>query len=485
MSKKKDTKKSKKKINVFSKFIALLFDIVLGVLLGLIIYLDVLPTKYFSAVIGVTLFVAFIINLILFISKIKKKIKIPTIIITIILSIVFGVGIDYLYTTANFFNKITNSKYQVENYYVIVLDNDTYDNIKDLKSNDTLGIHVNNGESYKEARKKILDKVNTKNVDYEDSLKLVNDLLDEEIDAIYISEAYKATIDEEIEQFDKKTKIIETISIKTKNKTVAKKVQVTKQSFNIYISGIDTYGKISSVSRSDVNMIVTVNPSTHEILLTSIPRDYYVQLDGTTGLKDKLTHAGMYGINKSIKTIENLFGIDINYYVRVNFTTLIDVVDIIGGIDVYSDASFIPWTDYEVRIKKGNNHFNGKQALAYARERHAYVEGDRHRVQNQQDVITAIMNKVLTSQTLISKYNSLLNTLDGSFQTNMNTGDLTSLIKKQIDTMPKWTIISQSVNGTDASEYTYSAPNQQLYVMIPDMKTVTDATNKIKEVLDK
>lgn len=480
----KKNKKNKKNLNLFSGIIGVIFNITLIIFSYLIINLDVLPTKYFSLLFGILLIIAFIFNLIIFIPKVKSKLKIGTDIFAILFSIVFGVGINYLYNTADFFNKITDSKYQVENYYVVVLDNGTYDNIKDL-GNDNMGIFVSNTDTYKEAREKLLDKVKTKNKDYDDANKLANDLLKENVDAMFISETYKVALDEEVDEFKESTKIIDTISIKTKNKDIVKDVKVTKQPFNIFVSGIDTYGKIASVSRSDVNMIMTVNPNTNEILLTSIPRDYYVQLNGTTGLKDKLTHAGIYGVDKSVKTLEDLFGIEINYYVRVNFTTLIDVVDVIGGIDVYSDATFVPWTDRTLKINKGMVHMDGKTALAFSRERYAYREGDRHRVKNQQDVITAIMNKILSSKTIISKYNSLLNTLDGSFQTNMDTKDLTSLIKKQLNDMSKWTITSQSVNGTDSSNYTYSYSKQKLYVMIPDMNTVTEATTKINEVLNK
>ena len=484
MSKKKSNPKKKKKINIFSRVTGVVFDILLIVLLGLIIYMDVLPTKYFALVMGVLLFIGLIINLILFIPKVKSNLKIPTNVFAIIFSVVFGLGINYLYNTVDFLGNITSSGYQVENYYVVVLDNETFFKLEDLKGY-KMGIHITENDTYTKARKQIEEKIKTKNIDYEDTIKLANDLLEEEVDAIFISESYKAHLDEELENFKSSTKVLDTISIKTKTKNIAKKVEVTEESFNIYISGIDTFGTISSVSRSDVNMIVTVNPNTHEILLTSIPRDYYVQLDGTKGLRDKLTHAGIYGVNKSIKTIENLFGIEINYYVKVNFTTVVDVVDIIGGIDVYSDASFTAWTDNTVKVKKGNNHFNGKQALAFSRERYAYKEGDRHRVKNQQDVLTAIMNKILSSKTLISKYNSLLNTLEGSFQTNMDMNSITSLVKKQIDKMPSWTIISQSVNGTDKQEYTHSYPGQKLYVMEPDMETVKTAKIKIEEVLNK
>lgn len=480
MSKKTSAKK-KRKINIFSVIIGILFLILLGLFLGLIIYMDILPTKYFAIVTGSLAVIGLVLSIMLFVPKIKSKIKVFAIVFAILFSAVFVFGIGKLYNTVDFFNKITDSKYQLDNYYVVVLDNETYDKLSELK-NDKMGIFVSSTKTFKEAKSKLEEKVTTKNSEYEDQYELANDLLDEKVDAIFINEAYKTNLDEEIEDFKDNTKIIETISIKSKNKTKVKKVQVTKQSFNLYISGIDTYGKISSVSRSDVNMIVTVNPTTHQILLTSIPRDYYVQLHGTTGLKDKLTHAGIYGIDKSITTIEDLFGIDINYYVRVNFTTLINVVDIIGGVDIYSDKAFTAYTDHSVRIKQGDQHLNGKQALAFSRERYAYQEGDRHRVQNQQTVITAIMNKMLTSKTLISKYDSLLNTLEGSFQTNMNTNELTSLIKKQIDKMPKWEIINQSVNGKDSSNYTHSAPSQKAYVMEPDMETVQAASAKIKEV---
>lgn len=479
---KKNSKKTGNGLNTFGKILVIIYDILAVLFLGLIIYMDVLPTKYFSIAVALLIFITVILNLFLLVSKIKKKIKITAVVFATILSVIYGIGSYYLYSTVDFLKKITDSKYQYENYYVVVLDNDTYSSIKDLGT-DNLGIFKSTGDTFEDAKKELLKKVKTKNTEYDDTNKIANDLLDETIDAMFISEAYKTVLDEEVEGFVNKTKVIDTISIKTENKTVVKEVKVTEESFNIYVSGIDTYGKIASVSRSDVNMIVSVNPRTHKILLTSIPRDYYVPLANKPGLKDKLTHAGIYGVDSSIQTIENLLNIDINYYVRVNFSTLISVVDVIGGITVYSDASFIPYTNTAVKIEKGNNVFNGEKALAFARERYAYKEGDRHRVQNQQDVITAIMNKILTSQTLISKYTSLLNALDGSFQTNMNMDSLTSLIKKQIDKMPGWQFENQSVNGTDSSNVTYSYPNQQLYVMEPDMNTVKEASAKIKAFL--
>ena len=258
---------------------------------------------------------------------------------------------------------------------------------------------------------------------------------------------------------------------------MVKEVDVTKEPFNIYISGNDIYGNIASVSRSDVNIIATVNPNTHKILLTSIPRDFYVQLHGTSGYKDKLTHAGVYGIDMSVKTIEDLLDIDINYYMRVNFTSLIKVVDAIGGVDVVSDYSFRATTGD--RFVKGTNHLNGKKALAFSRERKAFSDGDRQRGKNQQKVLTAILNKMLSSTTLITKYTDILDSLGGSFQTNMPASKIYNLVNMQLDKMPSWTFESYNLDGKGSSSYTYTYPHQKLYVMEPDVNTVNEAKAKI------
>ena len=294
-----------------------------------------------------------------------------------------------------------------------------------------------------------------------------------------MSASYKDIISEMIENFDNSIKIIYTIELKSESDIETTDKNVTKEPFSIYISGIDIYGDISSVSRSDVNMIATVNPVTHTILLTSIPRDYYVQLHGTTGSKDKLTHAGLYGINMSIETIEDLLDEEIDYYVRVNFTTLINLVDAIGGIDIYSDTAFRAWTDHSCYFKVGDMHLDGKCALAYARERHAYEGGDRHRVQNQQDVISAILTKALSSRTLITKYTNILESMGNSFQTNIPSEKIYELINEQLDTMPNWTFDKYSLNGYDDLNVTYTFGSQLLYVMRPDESTIIEARNKM------
>ena len=259
---------------------------------------------------------------------------------------------------------------------------------------------------------------------------------------------------------------------------------MTKEPFSLYISGIDVYGDMMTKSQSDVNIIMTVNPNTHEILLTSIPRDYYVQLHGTTGRKDKLTHAAYYGINMSVTTLEDLLNTKINHYFRVNFDAVIKVVDAIGGIDVYSDKAFRSTTMSSIYINEGWNHLNGKEALAFSRERKSYATGDRHRGENQQNVIKAMVNKVTSSPALLTNYNEIMNILTGSFQTDIETKEMSDLIKFQLDKMPSWNIKTYNLNGTDSENLTYSLGSLVRYVMEPDMKTVEQGSKYINGMLE-
>ena len=231
-------------------------------------------------------------------------------------------------------------------------------------------------------------------------------------------------------------------------------------------------------------MIVTINPKTNQILLTSIPRDYYVQLHGTTGYKDKLTHSGVYGINSTVQTLEDLFGIDINYYVKVNFTTLINLVDAIGGITIHSDYH-IKTLHYKCDIKTGNNDVNGECALGFARERYSYIDGDNQRVRNQQEVLQAIFKKVSTSFSTITQYTDILEVLDGEFATNLDIKDATDFIKFEMEDLDDYKFINQQVEGDGDMTYTYTYPYQRLWVMVPDMDTVNSAIGKIKEVSNK
>ncbi len=441
---------------------------------------DILPSKYLIPILIVEILIPLVLIFIMLKKNIKKKIKIVVSVLAIPIMILYWTLSLYITKTYRFIENIIDDGYIIENYSVIVLNNNTYNEIQDIE-NKTLGYYNQELSGIEEALNKIKEETTTNNKEYNSYNELIDDLYNEKIESIIIEESYRQIIEESTPDFNEKTKIIYKFEIKRKKEEIVKNVDVKNESFNIYISGIDVYGNISSVSRSDVNIVASINPETHQMLLISIPRDYYVQLDGTTGYKDKLTHAGIYGIDKSVKTLENLLDIEINYYVKVNFSSVEKMIDTIGGVDVYSKYTFIGYENST--FKQGFNRVNGKQGLEFARTRKTVTGGDRTRGENQEALIQAILNKV-TSKEIITKYTNILNSLNGTFQTNMPMEKITDLIKKQINDMAPWTVTSLSLDGYDASRYTYSCPGQLLYVMEPNEESIQEAKEKIKEITD-
>lgn len=424
----------------------------------------------------ITLLLIFIL-----ITRKKKFLRILGIVLSIILLLINAAMIFVYYKADSFFNKITNVEYETSNYSIVILKESSHQELSDLTN---IGIYNNElDKNYALALEELNENNKIYNEEYESILELVTNLLERKVQAILINENYIDIIDETTKDFKEKTKVLDTLQIKSiKEKKELEKEIKKLGNFNIYISGIDTYGEISTVSRSDVNIVATIDMQNHKILLTNTPRDYYVQLHGTTGNKDKLTHAGVYGIDMSMQTLEDLYNTDIDYYIRVNFNSLIKLVDAIGGIDIYSDTAFTPNANKKVYIKYGWNHLNGTEALAYSRERYVYMEGDRHRGQNQQQVIEAIIKKVTESND-INTYLSLLNTLENSFQTNIDKKLINGFINLQVKKNLNWEVESIQVNGYDDGGYTYSYPGQYLYVMQPDYDSLETAKNKIKAIL--
>ena len=457
-------------------FILVVLISALGIYLGFNI--TIIPTKYLYLLIGFYVLNLLLILLLLF--RKKKILRIIGIFLSIIL-IIISIGIAYVYNRTNtFFNKITNVKYETSNYSLLVLKSNNYENLEDLKNTGTYSNELD--KNYDSALKELDEKVTLNKNKYNDIIEIVNDFLNNHIESIFINENYIDIIGENNPDFKDKIKVIDTITIKSINEKKELEQEINKLgNFNIYISGIDTYGPITTVSRSDVNILATINIKNSKILLTNTPRDYYVQLHGTTGYKDKLTHAGVYGIDMSMQTLSDLYDTPIDYYVRVNFNSLITLVDAIGGVDIYSDAAFNNGKSY---VNYGWNHFDGNTALMYSRARKIYLDGDRHRGRNQQQVIEAIIKKITESND-INNYLSLLNTLENSFQTNIDKKLINSFINLQVKKKFNWSVESTEVNGYDSGNYTYSYPGQYLYVMEPDYNTVETAKNRIKELLDK
>ena len=309
------------------------------------------------------------------------------------------------------------------------------------------------------------------------------------VQAIVYNEGYGGILEEVYEDFQSQIKIIAQYSIESNTDSAvlgkAEEVNVEDETFNIYISGIDVYGPVSTKSRSDVNIIATVNPTTKQILLTNTPRDYYVVIPGVSGsTKDKLTHAGIYGVESSMATLENLYDIDIPFYARVNFTSLITLVDAMGGVDVNSEFAFT--TSGEggavMNVQKGLNHFDGKQALAFSRERYNLAGGDNQRGKNQEAVLTAILQKAM-SPALLANASELITSVSDCVETNMTRTEMAKFINMQLSDAESWEIESTAATGTGDSQACYSSGSQLLYVMWPDEASVAEISEKMQQVL--
>lgn len=455
------------KIGFVFSFFAILFCL---------LKINLLPTKY----IVIYCIINFIILIFDFLSDfiLKKYVfKITSIVISLIFIIINLIIYIYLSKTDGFINSLQDNNI-LETFYVAVLNDSAYNEINDL-NNLKIGTLYSNDESYNIISDSIKDDINYDEVYYENLFAICTDLKIGNVNAIILSEQNKKMIEENT-ALAISLKYIYTIKVRARVNVSAKKIDVTKDPFIIYISGIDTDGEISNVSRSDVNILAIVNPNNRKILLVTIPRDYYVQLHGTTGTRDILTHAGLYGVDMSITTIEDLLDIDINYYIRLNFSTLIKAVDIIGGIDVYSEFDF---NTYGYQFYKGYNTVNGEYALAYSRARKNFEGGDRQRGKNQLHVIEAIIKKVSTSNVILNKYLSILEGLKGTFQTNFDSKSIYALVRMQLSDMSEWNIEEYSLDGEGQRDYTYSLGDIIAYVMEPDYNTVNTAKNKIKKMM--
>lgn len=416
----------------------------------------------------------------------KKTRKAPRIIfgiLSIILTVIYILGANYLNKTIGFLQNITATlDYETQEYSVLVLKNSEFEEIDDLKDK-TIGFQQNN-PNLELAQKGLTETISYKAKEESDLANLLVDLEDNNVSGIVLASTYLETLKENQKEFYDSAKVIYTYEIKYPKSDDATKANITKEPFIIYISGSDSRGKLSNADRSDVNMLAVVNPNTNKILLVSVPRDYYVQLHGTTGNKDKLTHAGIYGIDMSKNTMQDIFGVTINYTAKIGFTGVEKVVDALGGVDINSDTRFTAWTDRSCHFEKGIQHVNGQCALAYARERYAYATGDRHRVKNQQEVLGAIIKKATQPQYLIH-YTDILASLESSFVTSLSYDEITSFAKLQLNTMKGRQIESISVDGTGAMLPTYSMGSQPLSVMIPNQETIDAAKTKINETISK
>lgn len=448
------------------------------------------PDKYLALLAGVLLLLlALTAGLILKKRKPNKKSFAQPIgqIISLLVSIALLIGSFALYSGGDVLSKITGFNFETHVTSAIVMKDDPAQSLSDVKGETFMYTTAGDQEYIDKAITSINDQLNmtvaTQSVaSYSD---LVNGLYDGTYRVILLNDAHTAFAEMVKENFSNETRVIYSDEQKEviASDDVSGEINVAKQPFTIYISGIDTYGPVTTVSRSDVNLLVTVNPTTHQVLMTSIPRDYYVTL-ASFGAKDKLTHSGIYGIQESVATIENLLDINIDFYARVNFTSVVDIVNALGGVTVNSPYSFQAWTNSSVYIQAGENNLNGEEALAFVRERYSLPNGDRDRVKNQQRLLTAIINKA-TSPAILANFNGVLSSVAGSFQLSMSDTQLSKLIKAQVDNPSSWDIQHYSLDGTGSmSTTTYSMPGSNLYVMIPDENMVLQGKQYIDSVVN-
>ncbi len=460
-------KKKKKKFYHYFNILLLLIGIIFLVLLY---FTNVLNLIYF----GLVTVVLFILTMFI-IANINHK-RLWALFLGIVLFVIELIGCIYLNKTNSFLDKI-HTKTEIEAYKVVVL-NSLEKTVDDLKE---IGILKNTDEGYTKAVTQIEEKID-KTVTFDDVSSLTSALLMEKIPAILIDSATDTVLRENDTVYASSTKSIYNYEITVKTNVAEKNVDITKNTFSVYISGVDTYNKIATKTRSDVNIVMTVNPVTKKIVMAHIPRDYYVTLYGKNS-KDKLTHASLYGIDTAMKTVENFTGIKIDYYVRLNFTSLIKIVDLLGGIDVNSKYAFETGI-YDstmkktYKFKKGMNHLDGDAALSFVRERHSFTDGDITRGENQMLVLEALIKKAMSPK-IITSYTKFLDVLDDAMITNMSKKEITDFIKKEISKPSNYDIESISLNGTSAMDYTFSYPMSKLYVMVPDEKNLKDYQEKV------
>lgn len=478
----KDREHKKQKKNRFCRIVAVIYSILVICFIGLFLWLNVLPAKYLYPLIGILVVISLFIVPVMYSKRGKSSRKRGAAIFAILLIVAFGIGTYYLGSTIGFLGEITKIGEAKEDFYLIVNADSKYEEASQL-SGKTVQACADSDSAYAEARNKLKNEINIK-YKYLDKLPdVLDNLLNKKAEAIFISAASYESMKGQDSSLEEKTKIIYTVSVAVKNKSRTSHVKVTKEPFNVLVSGLDITGSIDNVSRSDVNMVITVNPKSKHILITSIPRDYYVNLPGK-GATDKLTHSGLYGVQETVGAVEDFMGIEINYYAKVNYSTVIKLVDAIGGIDIDSPYAFNTHGMTEkYSFVKGHNHLDGSKALAYSRERQSWVDGDMRRNENQQLILEAIIKKASNSTTILSEYTSILNAIKGNLETDLSKDDMTSLIKMQLNDMSGWTIEKQALKGEPASRFCYSL-GLNASVVIPDEGMIAEALDKIMQVRD-
>lgn len=464
--------------NLFNLFLLALYTLASAYLAFLIVTYNFLAFRSVNWIVIGLLFLVFCLGLLLIVTK---KTKLFNSVLLLLSSLLVGAGVFFAHSAIDLSKQLnqTASFSQVE-MTVIVANESPLTDIGQVTSllaptNDTTNLD-------KLLANLTAEKSLTPNVETVDAYQTAyNQIMSDHSKAMALNQAYIPLLEAVDPEFTSKIRTLYGTKIETP--APPKKTVTNGDAFNIYISGIDSYGPISGVSRSDVNIIMTVNRQSKKVLLTTTPRDAYVPIaGGGNGQSDKLTHAGIYGVDSSIQTLENLYGLPIDHYVRLNFTSFVELIDLVGGVEIYNNQEF---TAGGTHFPVGNIQLNAEQALVFVRERYSLQGGDNDRGKNQMKVISALVNKLASLDT-IGKYQSLIDGLSGSVQTDMPLSTMMDLANGQLDSGGQYQVTSQAVTGYGSTGQlpSYAMPNAALYMVSLDEASVAQAKQAMLDVLE-
>lgn len=483
---------SRRKDRLPGRIISFVFLLIVAAFACLLIYTDLLPVKYIAVIVGVLLLYLVIVALLVLKLRHKVRFWIGTV-MAVLMTVLLGFGSAYIYKTIHTLDNISGVNTVVSQINVYVRTDDPADSVSDA-SDYVFGIlseldRENTDHTIEQIQLETGKEIAVQ--EYQSLTELADSIIRENTDAIILNPAYIDVLTS-MSGYSKIEAMIREISTKKVEKLVERtdpqpavdaatgEVDKDDSVITILISGIDTRNSyLVANSLSDVNIIATINTKTRQVLLVSTPRDFFVPLSISGGVPDKLTHAGIYGVNVCMDTLAMLYDIDINYYFRLNFAGFVNIIDALGGVTVHSDYDF---TAGSYHYSVGDNYLNGEQALAFARERHAFSSGDRQRGKHQMEVIRAVLNKVM-SPDLLKNYTSLMDSLKGCFETSVPYDLIAKVVRKQLDEGGSWNIVSYSADGTGDNQKPYSM-STTAYVMIPDQTTVDKAKDLMQRVRD-
>ena len=455
--------------------------VVLGLLVGWTMFkYDFLNFRGINFGIIIVIMISIIVSVFLII---KKKAKVFNTIMLILINTVLIFSYVQFRTAIGLFENLNNNaQFSEYTMSVVVLKDDKASKLADLQGDSVAAPVSSDGANINKLMKEIREKekqtVNLKET--KNYITAYDELTAGSTRAMILNNSYEDFIVKQHADFKDKTKKIYEFKIR---KLINSKGNINADKvFNIYVSGIDTYGPISSISRSDVNIILTVNKETGKVLLTTTPRDSYVKIaDGGNNEFDKLTHAGLYGVDASIHTLENLYGIKLDYYARLNFTSFLELIDTVGGVDVYNDQAF---SAGKYNFNSGLVHLDADKALAFVRERYSLAGGDNDRGKNQEKVIAAIIKKLTTKEGLVN-YKTVINKISESVQTNIPIETVNKLANEQLNSGKEFSVASQALTGKGSMGLpSYAMPGANLYMTEINEKSLNNVKENIKDVME-